>query len=261
MPAGSTHFRFTFSSHPRLKSRGSGYGASTPRLFLLHSIALPSPFTVRESVPPSLLISPSTLACRSNTFSFHFFVTPPSQKKGGGACHHLTTSPSFRRYCSAIPVYRAQKSPLPPSEILPSSLPLQARIFVPLFRHTHDSRAGGEGMCCQDGGCCTGGEFYCKSPCNDSCLSCMKLFLLSLVFECKRVCCLHLSFQLLSFGGARHKPPPPSGSFLFLLLAIAPAGREKFSRFSEISLLILDFILCFQRSRHRFLSSCTPCCD
>jgi hypothetical protein len=99
-------------------------------------------------------------------------------------------------------------------------------------------------------------SFVMVLPC-DSRLSYVKLFPLSLVF----VCCLHLSFQLLSFGGARQKPSPPSGSFLFLLLAIAPAGLEIFSRFLEISLLILDFILYFQRSRHRFLSSCTACCD
>jgi hypothetical protein len=119
-----------------------------------------------------------------------------------------------------------------------------------------DPRAGKGGMALSD----PVNSFLMVLPC-DSRLSYLKLFPLSLVFECKRVCCLHLSFQLLSFGGARHKAPPPSKSFLFLLLALAPAGREIFSRFLEISLLILDFILCFQRSRHRFLSSCTPCCD
>ena len=65
----------------------------------------------------------------------------------------------------------------------------------------------------------------------DSRLSFVKLFPLLLVFECCRVCCLHLSFQPLSFGWTRHKPPSPSKSILFLLYVIAPAGREIFSSF------------------------------
>ena len=72
-----------FSSHPRLKGWGEGYGASTPRCLLLHSVAPPSPFTVRASVPSSLLISFSTLACRFNTFSFHFFRHTLDSRAGG----------------------------------------------------------------------------------------------------------------------------------------------------------------------------------
>ena len=91
-----------------------------------------------------------------------------------------------------------------------------------------DPRAGKGGMVLSD----PVNSFLMVLPC-DSRLSYLKLFPLSLVFECKRVCCLHLSFQLLSFGGARHKAPPPSFQIFPLL---APGSRARRARnFFEIS--------------------------
>ena len=110
-----------------------------------------------------------------------------------------------------------------------------------------DPRAGKGGMALYD----PVNSFLMVLPC-DSRLSYVKLFPLSLVFECKKSL---LSSPLFSTTFLRRgKTQAPPSFRIFSLLA--PGYRAcRAHKFFEISVLILDFIWCFQRSRHRLLSS------
>jgi hypothetical protein len=101
------------------------------------------------------------------TFSSRFCVTPSTQGHGGGVWQLNTPSPLLAWHCTAITVYRVRKRPLLPAHFLLNSCLQLQHIFVPLLRHTLDSRAGGRGESPSNPISSSKMEFFCdpRLPC------------------------------------------------------------------------------------------------